>query len=75
MVPMQAITSQITDAMEAQGLTLNRLSAISGVPRVTLSRRMANPDTFTLSEVAAVAGALGLTPVVGMSADTHKVSA
>ena len=47
----RAFLQQLYGAMKAHGTTQDRLAKALGISDRTLSRRMNNPDTFTLGEV------------------------
>ena len=57
----QAITDRIEALRESKGLSVPALATASGIPRVTLTRRLQNPDTFTLAELSRLAEALETT--------------
>lgn len=50
----------IRDRMEAKGLTVAGLASASAIARVTLTRRLADPSTFTIAELCRVASVLDL---------------
>ena len=58
---MQHIADRINSAMKRDGLSLTRLAEASAMPRMTLSRRLADPADFTLGELERVASAIGMT--------------
>jgi transcriptional regulator with XRE-family HTH domain len=43
------------------GFTQVQLADLAGIPRTTLQRKMRNPGTYTLDEIAAISTALGVT--------------
>ena len=47
----KAFLQQLYGAMKAHGTTQDRLAKALGISGRTLSRRMNNPDTFTLGEI------------------------
>jgi hypothetical protein len=52
------------DAARVQaGESLLGLSTKTGIPRNTLRRKIANPSSFTLAELSAVASAIGWQPL------------
>jgi transcriptional regulator with XRE-family HTH domain len=57
---MHPITIRIEALMRAQDLSVLRLAEDSSIPRMTLTRRLAMPETFKVSELARIAGALGV---------------
>lgn len=54
--------NRVREAMEAAGMSLNQVAANSGIPRVTLMRRLQRAGDFTLREIDALARALGVAP-------------
>jgi len=52
------IAERIGNEMEAKGVSISGLSEKAGIPRVTLQRRLAKPDSFTIGELDAIASAL-----------------
>lgn len=54
---------RISGLMEESGLSVKALAEATAIPRVTLSRRLADPSTFTLAELERVAAALKVTPL------------
>jgi transcriptional regulator with XRE-family HTH domain len=58
---MKHIADRIKDAMETSGISVSKLAELTGIPRMTLSRRLANPTTFTLGELVRIAEVLGIT--------------
>jgi transcriptional regulator with XRE-family HTH domain len=57
----QAITDRIEALRASKGLSVPQLAVASGIPRVTLTRRLHNPETFTLAELARLAEVLETT--------------
>lgn len=58
---MQQIPLLIESLREQRGLSETQLATNSGMARMTLTRRMANPGSFTASELERVAETLGVT--------------
>lgn len=59
---MQYIADRIEAGMAAREFSVSRLAEASLIPRMTLSRRLADPATFTLAELERIASALGIDP-------------
>lgn len=59
---MQHIATRIKALRKAKGLSEAQLAVDSAIPRVTLRRRLATPETFTLIELQRLAAALDTTP-------------
>lgn len=58
------LTAEVRDAMKAAGVSHRDMSAKTGIPLVTLSRRLSGQGKgFTVVEVLAIADALGLSLV------------
>lgn len=58
------LTVEVREAMKAAGLSHRDMSGITGIPLVTLSRRLsAQGKGFTVAEVLDIADALGLSLV------------
>jgi transcriptional regulator with XRE-family HTH domain len=60
---MQQVSTRIRERMDAQRLTVKALSEITAIPRMTLTRRLADPSSLTLNELERVAMALDTSPV------------
>jgi transcriptional regulator with XRE-family HTH domain len=58
---MQHIPHRIEAARTAHDLSLTQLAERSGVPRQTLSRRLVDPESFTLGELERIAIVLDTT--------------
>lgn len=56
----QAIVARIRTELEAQGLSVRGLAAETGIPHVTLQRRMAGLSAFDTDELHAVGCTLGV---------------
>ena len=54
--------AQVRQAMADQQLSQVALAEATGIPRVTLIRRLNGQAPFTVTELAAVAAELGMTP-------------
>lgn len=52
--------TRIREQMQAAGISVNALADATAIPRMTLTRRLARPDTFTLTEIERVATALNV---------------
>lgn len=63
MPPAELIRSQLA----AHDLSVAALAEATGIPRMTLTRRLADPGSFTLSELSRVAAVLDL-PIVDLVA-------
>lgn len=55
---MQATADRIKDQMTALGLSVNSLAEETAIPRMTLTRRLADPASLTLAEIDRLAVAL-----------------
>ena len=53
---------RVREAIEAAGMSLNQAAANSGIPRVTLLRRLGRGGDFTLREIDALGRALDIPP-------------
>lgn len=51
-------SSRIRNLIKAQDLSVNALAEATAIPRMTPTRRLADPETLTLAEVERIAGAL-----------------
>lgn len=60
---MQTPLDRIRGLMEDSGTSVKGLAEATAIPRVTLSRRLANPADFTLAEIDRIATALGVSPI------------
>jgi len=60
--PTVRIAEQVRQAMADQQLSQVALAEATGIPRVTLIRRLNGQAPFTVTELAAVAAELGMTP-------------
>ena len=56
----QRVAQAVAEAMEAGGWSEKGLAEATGIPRVTLRRRLAG-SAFNVAELAAIASALGTT--------------
>lgn len=56
----QRVALNVAEAMQAGGWSEKRLADETGIPRVTLRRRLAGA-AFNVAELAAIAAALGTT--------------
>jgi transcriptional regulator with XRE-family HTH domain len=56
----QIVAEAVKQAMTAANHTEASLSEASGIPRVTLRRRLLGVTPFTVAELAAIAAALGV---------------
>jgi transcriptional regulator with XRE-family HTH domain len=54
------VAAAVRAAYEANGISLNGLATATGIPRNTLRRRLDGHAQFGVSEVAAIAGVLGV---------------
>lgn len=57
------LTAAVADAMKTAGVSQRSMSDRCGIPLVTLNRRLTGRTAFTVVEVAAIAGQLGLSLV------------
>lgn len=57
---MQTITDRIATGMKDLGLSVKALADETGIPRVTLMRRLDRPETLTIAEVNRISDALGI---------------
>jgi hypothetical protein len=58
---MTHIQDRIEAARQTAGLSHSGLAEKAGIPRMTLSRRMVDPATFTIGELERIAAVLGTT--------------
>lgn len=58
--PKAAITRNIEQALDRQGLTRNALSDKADIPKSTLYRNLSRPDQFKFAELGQIAEALGI---------------
>jgi transcriptional regulator with XRE-family HTH domain len=56
----ERVAQTVRDAMSAQNVSQLALSNATGIPRVTLIRRLSGRSPFTIAELAVVAEALGV---------------
>ena len=56
------IAAYIREQMKQAKHSENSLAEATGIPRVTLRRRLADPEDLTLSEVTRIALAVGVKP-------------
>lgn len=56
----KAVANAVVEAMEERGKSQLALSEATGIPRTTLLRRLAGLSPFTVSELEAIAGYLGV---------------
>lgn len=55
-----AITKNIDQALDKQGLSRNALSDKAGIPKSTLYRNLDRPEQFKFAELGQIAEALGV---------------
>lgn len=60
--PQTRIAEAVRELMEEQGVTQLGLAEATGIPRVTLIRRLNGHQSFTVNELASVAAHLGVLP-------------
>lgn len=60
---MQHVTDRIRQRMDACSLTVKALAETTAIPRMTLSRRLVDPSSLTLSELERIAAALDTSPL------------
>lgn len=58
---MQDIATRIEALRVVRGISVARLATEAAIPRMTLTRRLIAPQTFTLDELDRVAAVLGTT--------------
>lgn len=58
---MHGIDNRIRQRMTDTGTSVKALSEATAIPRMTLSRRLVDPDTLALAEVDRIAAALETT--------------
>lgn len=59
----EAVARQVRKATTDSGVTITALAERTGIPRVTLQRRLSGVAAgFTTTEIAAIATVLGTTP-------------
>lgn len=73
---MQGIDNRIRERMDTLAVSVNALAETSAIPRMTLTRRLTDPATLTLSEVDRIAEALSVSSLYLMtgrrtSGDAH----
>jgi transcriptional regulator with XRE-family HTH domain len=54
-----AVVQRVGTAMTLRGYSQKKLAEATGIPRVTLTRRLAGSVPFNVNEIAAIADALG----------------
>jgi len=60
---MQQVSTRIRERMAALDISVKSLSETTAIPRMTLTRRLADPATLTLNELERVAVALDTSPL------------
>lgn len=55
---MQEVETRIRERMTSQNITVKALAESTAIPRMTLSRRLVDPASLTLSELERIAAAL-----------------
>lgn len=75
MTTADRLTEAITARMGARGLTEAALADASGIPRVTLRRRLTTGRGWTVDEIDRIADALGTDPGALFIAATTPVAA
>lgn len=55
-----AVVINVEDVRRERAVSLLALSTATGIPRSSLRRKLANPDTFTLAEFSAIAAVLDI---------------
>lgn len=58
---MQAAAERIKDLMTSLGISVSSLADQTAIPRMTLTRRLADPANLTLAEIDRIATALETT--------------
>lgn len=61
LTPTEQVASAVREAMTRQGVTGVALAEATGIPHVTLSRRLRGHTPFTIAELAPIAEHLGVT--------------
>lgn len=71
----QRIAAAVADAIKRADLSQRDVAARTGIPLVTLSRRLTGKSPFTIAELATIADLLGTT-IAGLTAaaDTPAVA-
>ncbi len=59
--PTTRVAEAVREAVAARGISQIALSEATGIPRVTLIRRLNGHSPFTIAELAAIAEHLGVT--------------
>lgn len=59
---VQETTNRIRSRMQELSLSVAALAESAAIPRMTLSRRLADPATLTLAEVDRIAASLNVDP-------------
>lgn len=62
------VAAAVREAIENSGVTVVWLCETTGIPRTTLTRRLAGHASFTVAELDAIASALRI-PVVDLTAE------
>lgn len=57
---IETVAAHIASAVRGSGVPALEIERRTGISRHTLARRLARPDTFTLSELAAVTASIGI---------------
>lgn len=57
---MQHIATRIEALMQANGLSVATLAEQSGIPRMTLTRRLVRPSAFKMAELEQIADVLDI---------------
>lgn len=60
---MQSHPLRLADLINNAGYNISTLAEAAAIPRMTLTRRLANPASFTLQELDRIAKVLGVTPI------------
>ena len=55
------VAEVVQEALTATGITLHKLSVDTGIPRMTLARRLKKISSFTAAELALIAPHIGMT--------------
>ncbi|MCL2865540.1 MAG: hypothetical protein FWE25_08385 [Lachnospiraceae bacterium] len=67
----RCIRAKINEGLEMQGLTIQILSNITGIPLSTLYGRIREPSKFTFGEMRVVGKALKFTPKIWEEIANH----
>lgn len=57
---MTGVADRIHSRRETLDISVNKLATEAAIPRITLTRRLADPSTFTLAELDRIATVLGM---------------